>query len=79
MTTLTNTLAGIIRNVDGDNSMRPRDLGYAIADKFPPFIINQHGNDIAAFVERTNPDKQIGASALAELIVAEFDLDEENR
>jgi hypothetical protein len=76
--TMTDALAGIIRQIDGDNTLSPTDLGEAIAMKLPPFYQTLRGRDLIAFVERTNPDKRLGASRLAELIVAEFDLDEES-
>ncbi len=79
MTTKTiDAMAGIIRQVDGDNLLSPTDLGEAVAMKLPPFYTTLRGRDLIAFVERTNPDKRMGAGQLAELIVAEFRLDEEN-
>ena len=74
-TTMADVLASILRVEDSDNRLSPKDLGLAIADKFPPSLINEHGNALAAFVERANPDKHLGADRLAELIVAEFRLD----
>lgn len=80
MSNIVNDIAAVIRQMDGDNTMQPRTLGVKVAtalslsradcfDKAVPIV---------AFVERTNPDKTLGAGALAELIVAEFDLDKEN-
>jgi hypothetical protein len=77
-TTAMDALAGIIRQVDGNNALSPTDLGWEIASKMPPFFLNGYGQALADFVERTNPDKRMGAGRLAELIVAEFRLDEEN-
>lgn len=77
--TIVDVLASFIRTTDNDNTMSPHDLGVAVADTFPPFFINKYGNDLIAFVERTNPDKKMGAGRLAELIVAEFGLNEEER
>jgi hypothetical protein len=74
---VTDAMAGIIRQVDGNNTLSATELGRAITAKFPPFFGNQHGADLIALVERTNPDKAMGAGRLAELIVAEFDLDKE--
>ena len=80
---LVDDLAQFIRRVDGDNRMYPRSLGARIAD----FVNGVNGlvdgpneirNRYADFVERTNPDKRMGAGALAELIMAEFGLDKEN-
>lgn len=79
MTTTINALAGLIRQVDADNTLAPTDLGEALAAKLPPFFQTRHSRDLVAFVERTNPDKTMGAGALAELIVAEFELDEAAR
>jgi hypothetical protein len=78
MTQTVQALAGLIRQVDGDNTLSATDLGHELAGKFPPFFANQHGAALVAFVERTNPDKTLGAGQLAELILAEFDLDKEN-
>ena len=77
MSTVTDAMAGIIRQVDGDNTLTPTDLGEAIAMKLPPFYTTTRGRDLIAFVERSNPNKRLVAGALAELIVAEFDLDKE--
>ncbi len=73
---LINDLAAHIRQVDGNNQMPPGDLGRSIAGFL--IVANQHRPvaDVVAFVEHNNADKTMGAGALAELIVAEFDLDE---
>jgi hypothetical protein len=75
-TNVIDAMAGIIRQVDGDNTLPPTELGEAITAKLPPFFAAKHGYRLVAFIERTNPDKAMGAGALAELIVAEFQLDE---
>ena len=72
-------LAGIIRQVDGNNQLSPTDLGKAIVAKMPPFIQNTHGLGMISFVERINPNKTMSAGLLAELIVAEFGLDKVTR
>ncbi len=78
MTTRTaDALAGIIRAVDGDNTLSAGDLGWEIATRVCPSRLDLYGTDFVKFVERTNPDKAMGAGQLAELIVAEFDLDKE--
>ncbi len=83
-TRLVNDIAGFIRRIDGNNRLPARVLGGRIAD----FVNGLDGlsrdiadlrTQFADFVERTNPDKQMGAGALAELIVAEFDLDGADR
>lgn len=79
MTTVIDAMAGLIRQVDEDNTLTPTDLGEAIAMKLPPFYTSLRGRDLIAFVERINPDKTMGAGHLAELIVAEFNLDKEDR
>ena len=81
-TTTTDALAGIIRTLDGLNTLSARDLGWAIAAKMPPFFYNGYGEAMAAFVERVDPDRpesRMGADRLAELIAAEFNLGEEDR
>ncbi|MGX6604822.1 hypothetical protein ACWKSP_22240 [Micromonosporaceae bacterium Da 78-11] len=75
MATLTNDIAAIIREVDGDNQLTPMQLGYRIVVNLPQ--PPEFGGDLIRFVERTNPDKKMGAGRLAELLVAEFDLDKE--
>ena len=76
---LADEIAQHIRAVDGGNQLTARELGQRLASRL-------HGDghfvptaDLVPFVERTNPDKRLGAGALAELIVAEFRLDEEVR
>jgi hypothetical protein len=71
-------LAEVIREIDGANKMSPTDLGARLASRLIAFYGDDelYAHDVIAFVERTNPDKRLGAGALAELIVAEFDLDE---
>jgi hypothetical protein len=59
MTTVTDSLAGIIRQVDGDNTLPAARLGREIAAKLPPFFQTQQGDGLVAFVERTNADKQV--------------------
>ena len=77
MTNIVDDIAQHIRIVDGGNRLTPGELGAALANhlvqRCGPFII--FAADVVEFVERTNPDKKLGAGHLAELIVAEFDLD----
>jgi hypothetical protein len=83
-TTLTGDIAAIIREVDGDNTMPAADLGWELAcrlaDAMHDFYVKHdlYADVIMRFVERTNPDKRMGAGRLAELIVTEFELDKEN-
>lgn len=71
-----NDIAAVIREVDGDNTMPPRTLGVKIATALSLRRADcfDRAVPIVQFVERTNPDKRIGAGHLAELIAAEFDL-----
>lgn len=80
-TNAANGIAKAIHEVDGNNRMAPDEVGYAVAGYL--IVTNRLKDlrvaDIVEFVERTNPDKRLGAGALAELIVAEFGLDEVTR
>lgn len=76
-TNLTGGLALHIRRVDGDNTMPARELGAALGRYLDDDGCKGCVDLVADFVERTNPDKELGAGALAELIAAEFNLDEE--
>ncbi len=69
-----NDIAALIREVDGDNKLSPKDLGWAIAAPVTNGVEDLEPIEVARFVELTNPDKRLGAGALAELIVAEFNL-----
>ena len=73
-----NDIAALIREVDPDNRKNPAALGAVLASRLVAFYGDLYAADIIAFVARTNPDKQMGAGALAELIVAEFNMDQEN-
>ncbi|GAA0494182.1 hypothetical protein Ade02nite_20590 [Paractinoplanes deccanensis] len=64
-------LVNLIRDVDGDNSLSSYELGLELY-----YRLGVTG--VVGFVERTNPDKRLGAGQLAELIVAEFNLDKES-
>lgn len=74
---LRNDLAQHIRRVDGANQLAAHDLGHEIAARIIHLIcdINLLGIDIVAFVERVNPDKRMGAGALADAIVDHFNLE----
>jgi hypothetical protein len=72
-TPLVDEIAEHIRRVDASNQLAPTELGWEIVLWMKPVF----GADLVGFVERTNPDKRMGAGRLAELIVAEFNLDEE--
>lgn len=76
-TTIADQIAQHIRAVDGDNTMPARDLGTALGRHVVTDDCQGRIDQFADFVARTNPDKQLDAGALAELIVAEFNLDEE--
>lgn len=67
--------------VDGENKLDPHKLGNEIAG----FLIDRglivtEDDEIAVtnFAADANPDKKVGAGRMAELIVAEFGLDEES-
>lgn len=70
-------MAGLIRQVDGDNRLSPTDLGEAIVAKMPPHFQTTHGKALVSLVAEQNPDKRLSAGRLAELIVADFDLSKE--
>lgn len=72
-------LAQNIRIVDGGNRMSPHELGVVVAEFLSVRPYRRDSAEVIAFVKRTNPDKRIGAGRLAELIVAEFRLDEEGQ
>nr|WP_221374475.1 hypothetical protein [Actinoplanes polyasparticus] len=82
MTTTARTvsdIAEVIREIDGDNAMPASRLGREIAwhARAPKTLARVLAVDVAAFVERTNADKALPPARLAELLVAEFDLDKE--
>lgn len=77
MTNPINDIAAHIRRVDGGNRMGPAELGWAIQEFVDQGREKPLGADVPLFVERINPDKTMGAGALAEAIVAEFGLDPE--
>lgn len=83
MTKTINDLAAMIRQVDSDNTMSAaalgRRIGWYLADLYDVEDMDARSasvGEVVAFVERTNPDKQLGAGRLAELIVAEFNLED---
>jgi hypothetical protein len=78
-TRLVNDIAEVIREIDGDNKMAVQELSAALSNRFVTYYGHDvlFASDVVEFVERTNPDKRLGAGRLAELIVAEFDLDKE--
>jgi hypothetical protein len=79
-TLLVDEIAGEIRRVDGGNMLTARVLGEAIdvflrdkdmvADAANPYAVED-------FIARKNLNKLMDAGHLAELIVAEFNLDKE--
>jgi hypothetical protein len=71
-------IAEVIREIDPDNRLPLAELSATLTNRLITFYGDEDlfAADIVAFVERTNWDKQLGAGALAELIVAEFGLDE---
>ena len=71
-------IAGLIRHRDSDNRATASALGAEIAEWLVGTVGFDRPADLVAFVERTNPDKRMGAGRLAELIVAEFNLDKEH-
>jgi len=72
-----NDIADMIREVDGDNRMTSTFLGATLASRLCVFYSDLEVVDVIAFVDRTNPDKRMGAGRLAELLDAEFNLDKE--
>jgi hypothetical protein len=77
-TNIRNDLAEMIREVDGGNSLDPTSLGIKLfARLFAGAYDSKRFDDFLAFVARINPDKTMAASALADAIVDEFNLDQE--
>ncbi|HEY6115929.1 MAG TPA: hypothetical protein VI172_08225 [Candidatus Dormibacteraeota bacterium] len=76
-TLLINDIAQHIRRIDGNNNMPAGELGNKVMCQFYELFPDGRRSEVAAFVERTNPDKRMGAGALAELICAEFNLPKE--
>jgi hypothetical protein len=85
-TTLVDDIAAHIRYVDAGYELSPYQLGSAIAE----FLLNRgvitpaQVQAVEDFAERPNrgagykQPKPMGAGRLAELLVAEFDLDKDN-
>ncbi|MET0416656.1 MAG: hypothetical protein ABW022_11615 [Actinoplanes sp.] len=82
MTRTVDDIAAHIREVDPDNKAHPADLGDDIArfliPGFPLTALAARTEEVKDFVFYRNRDKQLDAGRLAELIVAEFDLDKEH-
>lgn len=78
-TNIIDEIAQHIRIVDGGNKMPADALGREITMFLghKPNGVRYDSADLVRFVARTNPDKALGASALAELIAAEFNLNQE--
>lgn len=78
-TNIRNDIAQYIRTTDGGNRLDPSTLGVAIED----FLQQDHDNytvearALADLIQRINPNKRMGAGALADAIVDHFKLDEE--
>lgn len=72
---LIDDIAAHIRRVDGDNKLDSNILGQRIAEQFLPEADRRVG-DLAGYVGFINADKSMGAGALAEAVVAEFELTE---
>jgi hypothetical protein len=72
-----NDIAEVIREIDGDNLLPIQELSATLTNRLIAFYGDEalFAADIVAFVERTNPDKQMGAAALADAIVDEFNLE----
>ncbi len=77
MTTV-NNIASLIRKVDGDNQMELPEFSATLTRRLVDWYGHDRlfGSEVVEFIERSNPDKRMGAGQLAELIVAEFDLGE---
>lgn len=74
---LVDRIAQLIHKVDGGNTLTAHDLGKELAVSVSLKGNGVHPLNVVAFVEHTNPDKAMGAGQLAELIVAEFDLEDQ--
>lgn len=70
-----NDLAQHIRRVDGGNKLPPAELGYEISYLLTARPYRVDSGELVGFVKRVNPDKTMGAAALADAIVDEFNLD----
>lgn len=75
---LVDRLAQHIRTVDGGNRLSPGVLGREVATYLMASSNFTGVDDLIGYVEFINPDKTMGAGALAEAIVTEFDLDKED-
>ncbi|MGK5682426.1 hypothetical protein [Actinoplanes sp. URMC 104] len=73
-------IAATIRELDDpEDGLSAVELGELLSHHLPAYGLERHRKpEVAPFVARTNPDKRVGAGHLAELIVAEFDLDKEH-
>jgi hypothetical protein len=71
-----NDLAEHIRRVDGDNTLPAHELGYEIAHQLTTRPRRVDSGDVIGFVKRVNPDKAMGAGALADAIVDHFRLED---
>ena len=83
MTTTARTVSDIaemIREIDGDNTKDVYELAWQIQERLDVARVPNEplGADLVLFMARTNPDKALTPDRLAELIVAEFELDKEN-
>lgn len=74
-TNIIDQIAQHIRIVDGGNKLPARDLGEKIGNYLDDDGCKGCVDLVADFVARINPDKRMGAGALAEVIAAEFGLD----
>jgi hypothetical protein len=71
VTDIRNEIAEHIRRADGGNRLTARELGERLAMR------EDLGQRVVEFVEAANPDKTMGAGALADAIVDRFGLDPE--
>lgn len=72
-----NTIAATIRRVDGNNNADARTVAFAIADQLTGEALVEFIDEyeVIAVIEKRNPDKTMGAAALADAIVDDLNLD----
>ncbi len=69
-------IAASIRRVDGSNTLEPKTLAAFITDTIVKCGHDVHEHRVVDIVERVNPGKTMGASALADMIVGDLGLDD---
>jgi hypothetical protein len=77
-TNIRNDIAELIQRVDGRNRLKPKTLAAEIEDGLQDLgVYTVEWKPLADLIARVNPDKTMGAAAMADAIVDEFNLDQE--